>query len=82
MHETQSVELLADRYVVLVREGHPAIVMPHEIARGFAVGGGYRIIEPALPLRDFVVSLHWSRRFEADGGNAWLRGVITGLFRE
>jgi hypothetical protein len=30
----------------------------------------------------FVVSLHWSKRFEADPGNRWLRGVIEALFRE
>jgi hypothetical protein len=34
-----------------------------------------------FPQRDFVVSLHWSRRFEADAGNRWLRGVIEELFR-
>lgn len=139
--ETQRVKLLEDRYVVLLREGHPftrkrrtgaallaalrelefvavrshadtlrivqqvqledrlrlvtehflvlpaivmatdlAAVMPRNIARGFE--GGYAIVEPAFPDRDFVVSLHWSRRFEADPGNRWLRGVIEELFRE
>ena len=43
---------------------------------------GYAIIEPPFPLRDFTVSLHWSKRFEADPGNRWLRGVIEELFRE
>ena len=138
--ETQRLKLLEDRYVVLLREGHPftrrrragaallealrelefvavrshvdtlrivqqmrlddrlrlvtehflvlpaivkdtdlAAIMPRNIARGF--GGGYAIVEPAFPNRDFVVSLHWSRRFEADPGNRWLRGVIGELFR-
>jgi DNA-binding transcriptional LysR family regulator len=141
--DTRHVELLRDRYIVLLREGHPfarrrrsgaallddlkqlefvavrshsdtlrilallqledrlrlttehfmvlpsivrgtdlAVVMPRNIARGFAAAGGYTIIEPALPLRDFTVSLHWSKRFEADPGNQWLRGVIEGLFKE
>jgi DNA-binding transcriptional LysR family regulator len=139
--ETQRVKLLADRYVVLLRAGHPftrkrrtgaallaalrelefvgvrshadtlrivqqtqledrlrlvtehfmvlpsivmatdlAAIMPRNIARGFE--GGYAIVEPAFPERDFVVSLHWSRRFEADPGNRWLRGIIEELFRE
>lgn len=139
--ETQRSELLRDRYVVLLREGHPftrkrrsgkallhalqelefvavrshadtlrivqqlqlesrlrlvtehfmvlpsivretdlAAVMPLNIAQGFE--GGYAIVQPDFPQREFVVSLHWSRRFEADAGNRWLRGVVEGLFRE
>jgi DNA-binding transcriptional LysR family regulator len=139
--ETQRVKLLEDRYVVLLRGGHPftrkrrrgaallealrelefvavrshadtlrivqqmrledrlrlvtehflvlpsivlatdlAAIMPRNIARGFS--GGHAIVEPQFPQRDFVVSLHWSRRFEADAGNRWLRGLIEELFRE
>ncbi|MDB5858648.1 MAG: transcriptional regulator, LysR family-like protein [Ramlibacter sp.] len=138
--ETQRLQLLKDRYVVLLREGHPftrkrrsgkallealrelefvgvrshsdtlrivgqlrlesrlrlvtehflvlpaivkatdlAAVMPRNIARGFE--GGYAIVEPDFPQRDFVVSLHWSRRFESDPGNRWLRGLIAQLFK-
>jgi DNA-binding transcriptional LysR family regulator len=138
--DTQRVRLLEDRYVVLLREGHPftrkrrsgaallqalnelefvavrshaetlrivqqmaledrlrlvtehflvlpsivkatdlAAIMPRNIARGFE--GGYAVVEPAFPQRDFVVSLHWSKRFEADPGNRWLRAQIEQLFR-
>jgi DNA-binding transcriptional LysR family regulator len=138
--ETQQLRLLDDRYVVLLREGHPfsrkrrsgaallgalrelefvavrshadtlrivqqmqledrlrlvtehfmvlpsivkatdlAAVMPRNIARGFE--GGYAIVEPAFPQRDFTVSLHWSRRFDADPGIRWLRTLIGELFR-
>lgn len=140
--ETQSERLLNDRYVVLMREGHPylqrrgsrvtlgdlhkldfvavrthtnilrilqllnledrlrlttehfvvlpaivratdlCVVMPRNIARNFAQGGGYAIIEPEFPLRDFVVSLHWSRRFESDPGNRWFRQLAVELFAE
>ena len=141
--DTQRVQLLQDRYVVLLRAGHPfaatrrsgtvllsalrqlefvavrthsdtlrilemqqlqdrirlttehfmvlpaivratdlAVVMPRNIARTFAADGGYTLIEPALPLRDFTVSLHWSRRFESDPGNQWMRGLIEQLFKE
>jgi DNA-binding transcriptional LysR family regulator len=140
--ETQRVQLLKDRYIVLLREGHPftrrrrsakalledlkmlefvavrthadtlrilqllnledrlrlttehfmvlpaivratdlAVVMPRNIALGFAQEGGYALVEPPLPLRDFVVSLHWSKRFESDPGNRWLRGAIEVLFK-
>jgi DNA-binding transcriptional LysR family regulator len=141
--DTQRVKLLNDRYIVLLRGGHPftqkrrsgkallddldqlefvavrthsdtlrilhmlqledrlrlgtehfmvlpaivkatdlAVVMPRNIARLFAEAGGYAIIEPAFALRDFTVSLHWSRRFEADPGNQWLRQLIVALFSE
>ena len=141
--DTQRMQLLKDRYIVLLRAGHPfarpqrtgkallealrglefvavrthsdtlrilqmvqleerlrlttehfmvlpsivkatdlAVVMPRNIAQLFAADGGYAIIEPPFPLRDFTVSLHWSKRFEADPGNRWLRAVISDLFRE
>jgi DNA-binding transcriptional LysR family regulator len=141
--DTQRTELLRDRYIVLLRAGHPftrrrrtgaqllqalrelefvnvrthadtlrilqrlqvedrlrlttehfmvlpaivratdlAVVMPLNIAEGFAAHGGYAIVEPPLAGRDFAVSLHWSRRFEADPGNAWLRKLIVGLYRQ
>jgi DNA-binding transcriptional LysR family regulator len=141
--DTRRVQLLKDRYIVLLRQGHPfikrrrsgqtllddlqqlefvavrthsdtlrilqllrlddrlrlstehfmvlpaivkgtdlAVVMPRNIAKIFAAAGGYAIIEPPFPLRDFAVSLHWSRRFEADPGNQWLRQTIVELFAE
>ncbi|MGH6638329.1 MAG: LysR family transcriptional regulator [Polaromonas sp.] len=141
--DTQRVQLLKDRYIVLLRAGHPfikrrrsgqalldalrqlefvavrthsdtlrilqlvqledrlrlttehfmvlpsivkatdlAVVMPRNIAKIFAATGGYAIIEPPFPLRDFTVSLHWSKRFEADPGSRWMRGAIEDLFRE
>jgi DNA-binding transcriptional LysR family regulator len=143
LKETQRVQLLQDRYIVLLREGHPftrrrrpvsallpalqelefvavrthadtlrilerlklegrvrlvtehflalpaivkatdyAVVMPRNIAEGFAAEGGYAIVAAPLPLRDFAVSLHWSARFEADPGNRWLRQTIAVLFAQ
>jgi DNA-binding transcriptional LysR family regulator len=140
--ETQRAQLLKDRYIVLLRKGHPftrkrraareslehlrtlefvavrthadtlrmlqllnlqdrlrlttehfmvlpsivkatdlAVIMPRNIAQGFAAEGGYAIVEPPLPLRDFAVALHWSKRFEAEPGNKWLRDAILGLYR-
>jgi DNA-binding transcriptional LysR family regulator len=57
-----------------------AAIMPRNIARGFE--GGYAIVEPAFPQRDFTVSLHWSRRFDADPGHRWLRALIADVFRQ
>ena len=44
--------------------------------------GGYAIAEPDMPARDFTVSLHWSRRFETDPGNVWLRQRLLALFAD
>lgn len=79
------IRLTTEHFMVLpaiVRATDLAVVMPRNIARTFAADGGYTLIEPALPLRDFTVSLHWSRRFESDPGNQWMRGLIEQLFRE
>jgi DNA-binding transcriptional LysR family regulator len=79
------VRLTTEHFVVLpaiVRATDLAVVMPRNIARGFAEEGGYAIVEPPFPLRDFTVSLHWSKRFEADPANSWLRQVIRALFTE
>jgi DNA-binding transcriptional LysR family regulator len=137
---TEQVALLRDRYIVLLREGHPllrtrrkagdlqwlrelelvavrthsdtlrilellqlqdrlrltthhflvlpaivratdlAVVMPRNIALGFAEQGGYALVEPALPLAEFTVSLHWSRRHASEPARAWLRQFIVNLF--
>jgi DNA-binding transcriptional LysR family regulator len=66
----------------IVKATDLAVVMPRNIAQGFAEQGGYAIIEPPLPLREFTVSLHWSRRHEADPANEWLRGFIVKLFAQ
>jgi len=85
MNLEDRIRLTAEHFMVLpaiVRATDLAVVMPRNIARGFAEEGGYAIVEPAFPLRDFTVSLHWSRRFEADPANRWLRQVIQELFTE
>ncbi|HZY20029.1 MAG TPA: LysR family transcriptional regulator [Ramlibacter sp.] len=79
------LRLTTEHFMVLpaiVRATDLAVVMPHNIAEGFAAEGSYAIVEPPLAGREFAVSLHWSRRFQADPGNAWLRELVTGLFRQ
>lgn len=83
LHLEDRVRLSTEHFMVLpaiVKATDLAVVMPRNIARGFE--GGYAIVEPPLPLRDFTVSLHWSRRFEADPGNRWLRQTLAELFTE
>jgi DNA-binding transcriptional LysR family regulator len=79
----ERLRLTTEHFMVLpsiVKATDLAAIMPRNIARSF--GAGYAIVEPDFPLRDFTVSLHWSKRFENDAGNRWLRGVIEQLFRE
>lgn len=78
----ERLRLVTEHFLVLpaiVRATDLAAILPRNIARGFQ---GYAIVEPPFPQRDFTVSLHWSRRFEADPGNRWLRAIIEELFRE
>ncbi len=77
------IRLTAEHFMVLpaiVGATDLAVVMPRNIAQAFAASGGYTLIEPPFPLRDFTVSLHWSRRFETDPANRWLRETLVGLF--
>ena len=76
------VRLVTEHFLALpaiVRSTDLGAVMPRNIAQGFE--GAYAIVEPPFREREFVVSLHWSRRFEADPGNRWLRELIVELFR-
>lgn len=76
------LRLVTEHFMVLpsiVAATDLAAIMPRNIARSFAAG--YAIVEPPFPERDFTVSLHWSRRFESDPGNRWLREVLAGLFQ-
>jgi len=64
----------------IVRDTDLAVLMPRNIAQGFAQSGDYVLVEPTLPLSDFTVSLHWSARFETDPANRWLRELVCDLF--
>jgi DNA-binding transcriptional LysR family regulator len=66
----------------IVKETDLGVVMPLNIAQGFVDAGGYAIIEPEMPVRSFTVSLHWSRRFETDPSNRWMRQTLLDLFAE
>lgn len=138
---TERVELLRDRYAVVVRAGHPlvaatkgrataqdlrrleyvavrshsetfrilkqlgldgrlvltsahflalpaiiartdlAVVMPQAIAHRFVDAEHYALLAATLPRSTFTVSIHWSRRFDADPAHRWLRKLFIGLFK-
>jgi DNA-binding transcriptional LysR family regulator len=57
-----------------------AVLMPRTIARRVAREGRHAIAEPNLPHDEIIVSLHWSKRFEADPAHAWMRELMIRLF--
>lgn len=76
------IRLTTEHFTVLpsiVRATNLAVIMPRAIAQGFAPAG-YAVVEPALPLQDFMVSLHWARRFEVETAHAWFRQCILTTF--
>ena len=58
-----------------------AVILPLQTAQTFARDGAFRVLRPDLGTQDFAVSLHWSRRFEHDSANRWLRETAIRLFR-
>jgi DNA-binding transcriptional LysR family regulator len=58
-----------------------AVILPLQTAELFSRDGAFRVLRPNLGTPDFPVSLHWSRRFENDSANRWLRETTLRLFR-
>jgi DNA-binding transcriptional LysR family regulator len=79
------VRLITEHFMVLpaiVKATDFGVVTPRNIARTFVEGGGNAIIEIPIRSRNFIVSLHWSKRFESDAGNSWMRQTLMDLFLE
>lgn len=79
----EKLRLVTEHFLVLpsiVQATDLVALVPRDIAAGF--GGDQAILEPAFPLRDFTVSLHWSRRFETDPGHRWVRALVGEIFRQ
>ncbi|NDY94066.1 LysR substrate-binding domain-containing protein [Ideonella livida] len=77
------VRLVASNFLALpalLRSTELAVLMPREIALNFEPRASFRLIEPGLPLRDFTVSLHWSRRHERLPLLRWTRALLLDLF--
>lgn len=66
----------------IVRSTDLGVLMPREIALGFEPTDHFCLLEPQLPLRDFTVSLHWSRRHEHHPMHKWLKALVVNLFQD
>jgi len=77
------LRLVTQHFLVLpgiVKATDLAVVMPRSIAMGFFSSVEHALVEPAFPLRDFEVSLHWSRRSQDDPAHRWMREAIQEIF--
>ena len=77
------IRLFASNFLALpaiVRNTDLAVIMPSQIATEFKTAGGFVVLEPPLPLREFTVSLHWSRRQHTDPSHLWMRQLICAIF--
>ena len=78
------VKLTASHFLALpeiVQGTDLGVVVPLRIAdRFFAPSGAYKKVDPQFP--GFVVSLHWSKRFEHDPAHEWMRALLTDLYAE
>lgn len=78
------VRLFTSNFLALpaiVRSTDLGVLMPREIALGFEPRESFCLLEPDLPLRDFTVSLHWSRRLQHLPMHQWLRSLVIDLFK-
>jgi DNA-binding transcriptional LysR family regulator len=83
MHWQHRLRLTVSHFLSLpgiVRSSDLAVLIPRNFAQGFAVQDELDLIEPDMPLRDFTVSMHWSRRFDKDPALAWFRSTVFQLF--
>lgn len=78
------IRLVTSNFLALpaiVRSTDLGVLMPKEIALDFNSDACFCLLEPDLPLRDFTVSLHWSRRLQHLPMNQWLRKLLIELFK-
>jgi DNA-binding transcriptional LysR family regulator len=65
----------------IVKNTDLAVLMPRSIARHIAEAGDHAVAEPPMPHNEIIVSLYWSKRFEADPAHIWMRQLLIRLFR-
>lgn len=76
------LRLTVENFTVLpaiVRATDLAAVLPYAIASTFSPGE-YTVLDPDFPMARFTVSLYWSKRFENEPGNRWLRQLVIERF--
>ncbi|CAG4897235.1 LysR family transcriptional regulator [Paraburkholderia saeva] len=57
-----------------------ALIVPHTVARAFSTPGDSAMFE-IDDASTWPVNAYWHRRFDADPGHRWLRGLLMELFR-
>ena len=78
------VRLVTSNFLALpaiVRSTDLGVLMPREIAIGFDPSECFCLLDSTLPLKEFTVSLHWSRRFQHLPMHQWLKGLVVELFK-
>lgn len=80
------LRLIAQHFMTLpaiIRATHLCAVVPRSTALVFNRHDEFAFVEPNdLPLRDFTVSLYWSRRFHEDPGTVWFRSLAKRLLTQ
>lgn len=63
----------------IVRGTDLAVLVPRPIAYALEPIGAYEVLEPGLPVRDFSIEIHWSRRHSHNAMLVWVREAIMAL---
>lgn len=63
----------------ILRETDLAAVVPESFGRTLS-SRHYTLLDPQFPMEPFTVSLHWSKRFEADPLGVWFRDMVRREF--
>lgn len=54
--------------------------VPEKLAASAAPPFGLRFLTPPLKVPALQTNMYWQRRYDRDGGNLWLRGLIVDAF--
>jgi DNA-binding transcriptional LysR family regulator len=66
----------------LVTQTDLIAIVPERLARTVSRMADVCVFQPPVRLPRIPVSLHWHDRYHRDPGNAWLRELCLGLFRD
>lgn len=58
------------------------VTVPQKFAERAAAPFGLRFVKPPLRLPALQTNVFWHRRYHQDGGNQWLRQLISEHFAE
>lgn len=67
---------------IIISRSDLIATMPLALAATFAKMAGLRIVAPPFDIAPYQLKQHWHRRANSEGGNCWLRALITSLFSD